>query len=66
MQALRAKQAPAAERDLRTALAEAPAHPEVQRLLAIALRMQDKNAEALALLRQAAANWPDDVMIQNG
>ncbi len=66
MQALRAKQAPAAERDLRTALAQAPTHPEVQRLLAIALRMQDKNAEALALLRQAAANWPDDVMIQNG
>lgn len=66
MQALRAKQAQVAERDLRAVLAQAPTHPEVQRLLAIALRMQDNNAEALTLLRQAAASWPDDVMIQNG
>ena len=66
MQALRAKQPQAAERDLRAALTQAPGHPEVQRLLAMALHMQDKNAEALALLRQAAARWPDDVMVQNG
>ncbi|MBS0558180.1 MAG: sulfotransferase [Proteobacteria bacterium] len=66
MQALRARQAGDAERNLRAALAQAPGHPEVQRLLAIALRMQGMNGEALELLRQAADRWPDDVMMQNG
>jgi Tfp pilus assembly protein PilF len=64
--ALQAQQAQVAERDLRSALQQAPAHPEVQRLLALALRALGKNAEALELLRRAARRWPDDVLVQNG
>ena len=65
-QALRARRPDAAEGPLRAALAQAPAHPEIQRLLGVALRLQNKNAEALKLLRLAAERWPDDVLIQNG
>ncbi|MDE2084979.1 MAG: sulfotransferase [Xanthomonadaceae bacterium] len=65
-QALRARRPDAAEGSLRTALAQAPGHPEIQRLLGVALRLQNKNAEALKLLRLAAERWPDDVLVQNG
>ncbi len=44
----------------------APTYAEMLRLLAIALRMQQRNAEALPLLRQAAVLQPDDALIQNG
>ena len=64
--ALQAQQAQVAERDLRAALLQAPAHPEVQRLLGLALRAQNRNAEALELLRAAAQSWPEDVLVQNG
>ena len=64
--ALRRQQAPPAEQALRVALALAPEHPEILRLLAIALRLQNRNAEALDLLRRAAAQCPDDALIQNG
>ena len=64
--ALRQQRPDVAEHELRTALLQAPAHPEVERLLALALRAQGKNAEALELLRQAAQRWPADVLVQNG
>ncbi|MGH8091653.1 MAG: tetratricopeptide repeat protein, partial [Rudaea sp.] len=65
-EALRQQRPDVAEHDLRTALMQAPAHPEVERLLALALRAQGKNAEALELLRLAAQRWPADVLVQNG
>ena len=64
--ALQRQQWIAAEQALRAALTQAPEHPEVLRLLAIALRLQNHNAEALDLLRRAAAQRPDDALIQNG
>ncbi len=64
--ALQKQQAQPAEQALRAALAQAPEHPEVLRLLAIALRLQNRNAEALDLLQRAAALRPDDALIQNG
>ncbi len=64
--ALQRQQAQAAEQALRGALAESPEHPEILRLLAIALRLQNKNAEALISLRRAAVQRPDDALIQNG
>lgn len=65
-EALRQQRAEIAERDLRAALAQSQSHPDIQRLLAIALRMQNRNVEALALSQQAAAQRPDDALIQNG
>lgn len=64
--ALPQRQATQAENALRTALTIAPGHPEILRLLAIALRLQNRNGEALPLLRQAAAQRADDALIQNG
>jgi tetratricopeptide (TPR) repeat protein len=64
--ALQAQRAQVAERDLRAALQQAPAHPEILRLLALALRAQDRNGEALDLLRRAVQRWPEDVLVQNG
>jgi Tfp pilus assembly protein PilF len=64
--ALQAQQAAPAEQSLRAALALAPEHPEILRLLAIALRLQNRNTEALDLLRRAAGQQPDDALIQNG
>jgi Tfp pilus assembly protein PilF len=64
--ALQNQQASAAEQNLRMALAAAPGSSEVLRLLGIALRLQNRNAEALEMLRQAAALTPDDALIQNG
>ncbi len=64
--ALGRRQAAAAERALRRALSLTPKHPEIQRLLAIALRLQNRNDAALALLREAAARRPDDALVHNG
>jgi tetratricopeptide (TPR) repeat protein len=64
--ALHNRQAAAAEHNLRLALQRAPEHPELLRLLALALRLQQRDGEALSLLRRAAAQRPDDALIQNG
>lgn len=65
-QALQRQQGPHAEQALLAALQQAPEHPEILRLLAIALRLQNRNAEALELLRTAVARRPHDALIQNG
>ena len=65
-EALARRQAEAAERHLRAALVHAPRHAEVLRLLAMALHLQQRDAEALVLLRRAAAARPDDALIHNG
>jgi Tfp pilus assembly protein PilF len=64
--ALQRQQAPQAEQALRAALKATPEHAEILRLLAVALRLQHRNREALALLQRAAALSPDDPLIQNG
>ena len=63
--ALQRQQAVSAESALRDALRHAPEHPEILRLLALALRMQKRDAEALATIRRAAASRPDDALVQN-
>jgi Flp pilus assembly protein TadD len=64
--ALQRQQWAHAEQALLAAMQQAPEHPEVLRLLAIALRMQNRSAEALTLTRRAVAQRPDDALIQNG
>jgi Flp pilus assembly protein TadD len=64
--ALQRQQWAHAEQALLAALQLAPEHPEVLRLLAIALRLQSRSTEALELSRRAAAQRPDDALIQNG
>ncbi|HET8940792.1 MAG TPA: sulfotransferase [Rudaea sp.] len=64
--ALQRNHAMAAEQGLLAALAQAPEHPEVLRLLGMALRLQNRNSEALAVLQRAAKKRPDDALIQNG
>lgn len=64
--ALQRQQAVPAEQGLLAALAQAPEHAEILRLLAIALRLQNRNDEALALLQRAAKQRPNDALIQNG
>jgi predicted Zn-dependent protease len=64
--ALQRQQAVQAEQALLAALQLVPEHPEVLRLLAIALRLQNRNADALELSRRAAAQRPLDPLIQNG
>jgi tetratricopeptide (TPR) repeat protein len=54
-----------AEQALREALALAPAHAEVLRLLAVTLHVRQRYPEAIELLRRAAAAKPDDALIQN-
>ena len=54
-----------AERAIDEALAAAPDHPELLRLRAVTLHMRHRYAEAVALLRRAAALRPDDALIQN-
>jgi Flp pilus assembly protein TadD len=66
MAALQRQDAGTAERALRAALLEAPQHPEILRLLAIALRLQQRTDEALQALTLAAQQWPGDALIQNG
>lgn len=66
MQALQQRQGAAAERHLREALRHSPDHPELLRLLAVALRLQDRSADALDVSRRAASRQPDDALIQNG
>jgi tetratricopeptide (TPR) repeat protein len=63
---LQQRQAPAAERELRKALTVAPNHAEVLRLLGMALRLQNRNDEALQMMRRAVAQWPADPLVQNG
>jgi Flp pilus assembly protein TadD len=65
-EALQSHQAPRAEQSLVAALALAPEHPELLRLLAVALRVQNRNAEALQFARRAAMLRPEDALIQNG
>ncbi len=64
--ALQRQQWAHAEQALLAALQQVPDHPEVLRLLAIALRLQNRSTEALELSRRAAAQRPDDALIQNG
>ncbi|MGA9336041.1 MAG: sulfotransferase [Rudaea sp.] len=64
--ALQRHQAVPAEQGLLAALAQAPDHAEVLRLLGMSLRLQNRNAEALAILQRAATQRPDDALIQNG
>ncbi|MEO8802751.1 MAG: sulfotransferase [Rudaea sp.] len=64
--ALQRHQALPAEQGLLAALAQTPDHAEILRLLAIALRLQNRNDEALALVQRAAKQRPDDALIQNG
>ena len=64
--ALQRQQGAHAEQALLAALQQVPEHPEVLRLLAIALRLQNRSAEALELSRRAAEQRPDDALIQNG
>jgi tetratricopeptide (TPR) repeat protein len=64
--ALQQQQWAHAEQALLAALQRVPEHPEVLRLLAIALRLQNRNAEALELSQRAAAQQPHDALIQNG
>ncbi|MDR3386647.1 MAG: sulfotransferase [Rudaea sp.] len=64
--ALQRQNAAAAEQSLRAALVQAPENAEILRLLAIALRLQNRNAEALDLLRRAVMQRPQDALIQNG
>jgi tetratricopeptide (TPR) repeat protein len=66
MAALQRQDAGNAERALRAALLDAPEHPEILRLLAIALRLQQRTDEALQALIRAARQWPDDALLQNG
>jgi len=66
MQALQQRDGAGAERALRGALSAHADHPELLRLLAVALRLQEKNADALAALEAAARRRPQDALIQNG
>jgi Flp pilus assembly protein TadD len=61
--AIRDGQAALAERALREALALAPAHPEVLRILGIHHTRAGRPADALAVLREALEQWPDDALL---
>ncbi len=63
---LQQRQASAAERELRLALTVAANHAEVLRLLGMALRLQNRNDEALQIMRRAVAQRPADPLVQNG
>ena len=63
---LQQRQASAAERELRMALTVAPNHAEVLRLLGMALRLQNRNDEALQIMQRAVAQRPADPLVQNG
>jgi Tfp pilus assembly protein PilF len=54
-----------ADRALEEALTAAPEHPELLRLRAVTLHLRRRYAEAVALLRRAAALRPDDALIHN-
>jgi tetratricopeptide (TPR) repeat protein len=56
----------AAERELRYALSAAPNHAEVLRLLGMSLRLQERNDDALQVMRRAVAQKPADALTQNG
>ncbi len=65
-QFLQQRQAVAAERELRIALSTAPNHAEVLRLLGMSLRLQNRNHDALQIMRRAVAQKPADPLVQNG
>lgn len=50
---------------LHGALALAPAHPEVLRMLAVGRILQGRHAEAIDLLRRALAGRPQDALLHN-
>jgi Tfp pilus assembly protein PilF len=54
-----------ADRTLQEALGVAPDHPELLRLRAVALHLQRRYADAIALLRRAASARPQDALIHN-
>ncbi|MGH8173885.1 MAG: sulfotransferase [Rhodanobacteraceae bacterium] len=54
-----------ADRTLQEALLLAPEHPELLRLRAVTLHVQQRYAEAVALLRRAAVLRPEDALIYN-
>ena len=54
-----------AELTLNQALAQAPDHPEILRLLGAALHGLLRHAEAIDVFRRAETTWPDDALIQN-
>lgn len=54
-----------AERLLKAA-DDAADHPEVLRLLGMAARLQGRNEDALHFMRRAAAQRPNDALVQNG
>ena len=53
-----------AEQATEAALRIAPAHPELLRLSGMALYLQGRSAAAIPRLREAAAAWPDDALIE--
>lgn len=55
----------AAERRFAQALREAPDHPELLRLCAMAVQDLRRPADAVALLQRALRQWPDDAWIHN-
>ena len=63
---LQQRQAIAAERELHAALSAAPNHAEVLRLLGMSLRLQNRNDDALQIMRRAVAQKPADPLVQNG
>lgn len=63
--ALQSGQIEIAERHLSSALAVAPDHPDVLRLLGIARRMSGRHAEAVAILRRALVQRPQDALTHN-
>ena len=63
---LQQRQAVAAERELRSALSAGRNHAEVLRLLGMSLRLQNRNDEALQVMRRAVAQKPADALVQNG
>ncbi|MBS0584555.1 MAG: sulfotransferase [Proteobacteria bacterium] len=63
--ALRRNDAVAAEHALVGAMALAPRHAEILRLLGSALAMQGRHGEAAANLREAIALQPDDALAHN-
>ena len=63
--AIRDGQAQIAERLLKEALASAPAHPEVLRLLGVHLTRAGRAMEGASALRSALGKWPEDALLHS-